>query len=195
MQCLQKNKSEFGNKKRFVCPGANVIEKPHTHTRERNRFSCFAMSRRGIIHLPTCGIFSLRAPANGSVYLHSRFLCLLECNRTHTHGGITSARTEQKIPESAPLFCEPHFSFGRKEKEQKWIFPLRRWRRRHKSIPYQNKMIYLPTEYISQGNGTRERNDNVDQGLNVKSGREPRIITESANTRTQSAEKASENEN
>jgi hypothetical protein len=80
---------------------------------------------------------------------------------------------------------------------------LRRRRRQYKSIPYQNKMIYLRMEYILQirprrremaqereREREREQNDNVDQGLNVKSGREPRIITESANTRR--AEKASE---
>jgi hypothetical protein len=50
------------------------------------------------------------------------------------------------------LRAEQHFSFGRKEKEQKWIrfLSLRRRQRQYKSIPYQNKMIYLRMQYILQ---------------------------------------------
>jgi hypothetical protein len=158
------------------------------------------------------GIFSLRAPTNGSVFALA--ISLFAQVQPHTHEGITRARTfwfGKKFPSqlaaASLYFASRAALFIRTQRERaKMDSPLRflslrrrRQRRQYKSIPYQNKMIYLRMEYILQirprrremaQERAREQNDNVDQGLNVKSGREPRIITESANTRR--AEKASE---
>jgi hypothetical protein len=83
----------------------------------------------GIIHLPTWDLFPARAPTNGSVFALAISLFAQVQPHTHTRRDYTRThvwalgKNSRVSLQRGPfiLRAEQHFSFGRKEKEQKWI--------------------------------------------------------------------------